>query len=247
MCLTNCVAISLSLHIAIGLYFWLRPPVFEMNANLEQPLIISIEFVAPPAAEMAPTPEVTTISQIAQASASEPESEQGTDLASEQGSAITPEPETELEPEPITVDPKVKTNAQIIQKLPKPQPKKQNKAKTESTELLESQQESAPAAAAVAAPQPSAVNSFIAQFRITVEKNKYYPKSARRAGITGIVKIRVTFNTQGYIAGAHLVPGDYPAELGQGALTTIERVKDKWKPHGPGPSSLVIPLIYHLN
>ena len=100
-----------------------------------------------------------------------------------------------------------------------------------------------------AAPNTSKLNSdqFINNFLTLVEKNKYYPKNARRAGLTGTVKVKITFDANGKITSAKLAPGNYHQTLGEAALATIEKAKRHWNPAGGGPQSLTIPINFKLN
>jgi protein TonB len=97
-----------------------------------------------------------------------------------------------------------------------------------------------------AAPDPALIDRFIADFLRVVEKNKFYPPKAKRVGLTGTVKVRVTFDRQGRVGQITLVAGDYDPELGQGALETIRRAAGRWRPRQGGPEVLVVPIGFKL-
>jgi TonB family protein len=107
-----------------------------------------------------------------------------------------------------------------------------------------------PAAPAVteAAPAPTDINSFIGEFRAVIQETLYYPKNARRAGITGEVKVRVVFSADGYVLSYELLEGKYHKSLGNAALTTLEDVRAKWKPPlEPGSEqAVIIPIIFEI-
>lgn len=165
---------------------------------------------------------------------------------------ITPAPEDTSEPRfleepreelPPEREPEAEPQAAPA---PKPKPKPKPKAKKPGPPEQEvSKATPAPTPAkAVAAKKNS--DNFITEFTRAVERNKFYPKAARQAGLTGTVKIRVTFNRQGLITGASLMPGNYPPALGEAAMTTINKVKGRWSPKEGGPSALVVPIGFRL-
>ncbi|UQZ88036.1 hypothetical protein C4J81_01905 [Deltaproteobacteria bacterium Smac51] len=149
-----------------------------------------------------------------------------------------PPPATEPAPEPDPIP--------VPAPQPKPKPKKETRPKpTQAPERKEAPAKSAPAPAP-AAPSREAQDKFASDFVKAVEKNKFYPKEARKAGLTGTVKVKVTFDGQGFIRSASLLPGSYPAELGEAAMATIEKVKKRWAPKNGGPSSLTVPIGFRL-
>jgi TonB family protein len=85
----------------------------------------------------------------------------------------------------------------------------------------------------------------VSEFLRLVERSKYFPHEARRDNITGTVRVRVSFGSGGQITAVNLT-GDYPAVLGQAALTTMDRVRSRWPGKAGGPDSLVVPIAFRL-
>ena len=61
--------------------------------------------------------------------------------------------------------------------------------------------------------------------RSQLEKNKWYPASARRRGIEGDVELEFSLNEQGYAKHTTVVNGSGYASLDQAALTTVKRAE----------------------
>jgi protein TonB len=154
---------------------------------------------------------------------------------------LDPVPEPERIPDPVPV-----------KKPPPPKPKA--RAKVQSAPMIPS-----PVAAEAAAPavatravtttpkaNPNESKKFISDFLRLVEKSKFYPNQARRDNVTGTVKVRVGFTAQGEINSIALVPGDYDQVLGQAALSTMEKVKSRWRAKSGAPNSLVVPIAFKL-
>lgn len=94
---------------------------------------------------------------------------------------------------------------------------------------------------------------FLNYFLGLVQQSLYYPKSARKAGITGKVEIKVTFGASGEIKSAVVTETKHSEILGKAAIKTMERVSREWRPdefsHFLKPhkeQSVIIPISFEL-
>ena len=96
-------------------------------------------------------------------------------------------------------------------------------------------------------PDASEQEAFVARLMAEVERNKYYPLAAKRAGISGVVQLRVRIDTSGNIRHVELVTSPN-ATLGDAALATLEKVKGGWSGDGwRGPAFTVqIPMRFEV-
>jgi|GEM_PF-6590188 len=211
--------INLAVYLALGGFFLVRADFLMTEiATTPEPEPLAIELMDIPV--MAPVPEIIP----------EPE--------------VTPEPQTIAEPlEELQREPEPAPEPEPI---PAPKPKPKPKTKKPEAPVREAQKTTPAPAPAKAMAAPKKTNNFISKFTRAVEKSKFYPKAARQAGLTGTVKVRVTFNSQGLITGAYLIPGNYPPALGEAAMTTINKVKSRWAPREGGPAALVVPISFRL-
>jgi protein TonB len=224
---------SLGLFVALGLWLTLNPLNFQGAANPNlNPTFIALELFEPPEPEIfEPTIPVPPPEDIV------PELPEPEPIIAE------PEPEPD-EPELIPFTPKI---------VPPPPPEKPKEVKrtpvvvtvpqVAATEPQNTEAVTSEPTVTVSASQQEA---FISAFLKTVEKNKYYPNEARNKGLTGQVKVRVTFDGQGLISSIELVDGDYPVVLGQGALKTMQTVKKRWPAKLGAPNALVVPISFKL-
>jgi TonB family protein len=105
-----------------------------------------------------------------------------------------------------------------------------------------------PALSNVHAVNLSENQEFMNHFLRLVQKSLYYPKTARKAGISGIVEIKVTFSASGEIKNVGAAGRKYPKILGEAALKTMERVKKDWRPllNPHKEQSVIIPVSFEL-
>ncbi|MDR1941157.1 MAG: TonB family protein [Endomicrobium sp.] len=91
-------------------------------------------------------------------------------------------------------------------------------------------------------------DEFLQLFLQTVQALLYYPKHAQKAGITGIVEIKVSFSDSGEIESAQLAGKNHNKILGGGAMKTMERVKNKWRPvlKPQKKQTVIIPVSFKL-
>ncbi|MDR1677183.1 MAG: energy transducer TonB [Deltaproteobacteria bacterium] len=231
--LGNIIGFALMLLTVIWLIT--HPDVFglpqEAQVAENQPIMVEL-WEEPPPIEPVVVPEPPALEEIA-----EPEP------------VPVPEPEPLPEPVPIpepevTPEPVPERILEQIKKPPPPKPKSKPKPKPVP------QATAAPAeAAAVPAPpraDPDASRKFISDFIRLVEKSKYYPNEAKRENITGTVKVKVIFNGSGEITGVSLVSGNYNPILGQAAISTLNKVKGRWRARAGAPNSLVVPINFVL-
>jgi TonB family protein len=148
------------------------------------------------------------------------------------------------EPDPAPIEERV-PDPVSARKPPPPKQKPSLRAQTAPKPVATGSSE------AVDMPTPPRTDSdasrrFISDFLKLVEKSKYYPGQARRDGITGIVKVRVSFSSAGDITGMSLLPGSYDPVLGEAAMTTIDRARSRWKAKAGGPGSLVVPIAFRI-
>ncbi|MDR1083473.1 MAG: TonB family protein [Deltaproteobacteria bacterium] len=220
----------ISLGLAAALTFWLfaHPPG---QGGDQAPVIldqtpVTVELWEEPPPEPVPAPEP--------APSVEPEPE------------IFPEPESEPEPvhepEPVP-EPAVKPVKAKVQ--PKAKPK--SNPKPVVTAAAPPVQEAKGGQDGQAAPggDPDESRRFVSEFLRLVERSKFYPHEARRDNVTGTVRVRVRFGSGGQITAVSLI-GDYPAVLGQAALTTMDRVSSRWPGRAGGPDSLVVPIAFRI-
>ena len=216
-------ALSFGANLTLGFYLLANPQFLTVQMTVIEPEPISIEVI-----EMIPP-------------APEP--------------VVVPEPEPVVEPEPIIEPGPIVEPKPVVEPAPTPKPAPVPKPKPEpkpapkpKPKALPPKAESkpAPAPAKAAAPAKAKASNFVGDFVATVERSKFYPKAARQAGITGTVKVRVSFDGSGQITGYSLVSGSYHPSLGEAALSTMAKVKGRWKPKGGGPSSLVVPIGFRL-
>ncbi|MDR1486963.1 MAG: TonB family protein [Deltaproteobacteria bacterium] len=222
---------SLGLFVALGLWLALNPLNFQGAANPNlNPAYIALElFEAPepeivePAIPVAPpedmVPELTEPEPMVAVPEAEPDEPEVMPFTSEIVPPPPPEKPKEVKRTPIAATPQAAAEPQNTQV-----------ATSEPTATVSASQQEA----------------FISAFVKTVEKNKFYPNEARNKGLTGQVKIRVTFDGQGLISSIELVDGDYPVVLGQAALKTMQTVKKRWQAKLGAPNSLVVPISFKL-
>jgi TonB family protein len=91
-------------------------------------------------------------------------------------------------------------------------------------------------------------DEFLNYFLRLVQSSLYYPKNARKAGISGIVEIKVIFSDSGEIRGASIAKKNHHKILGDAALKTVERVKRDWHPilKPRREQSVIIPVSFEL-
>lgn len=144
--------------------------------------------------------------------------------------------------EEIIPDPVVKKN--IEQK----EVKKQTKVSEEKAVSSEQQANSSPIVSDIKAVDLSAHEEFLSYFLGLVQKSLYYPRNARKAGITGIVEIKVTFTASGEIKNFALNGKKHSALLGDAALKTMEQVRKDWRPllNPQKEQSVIIPVSFEL-
>lgn len=212
------------------MFFVVNPNLFISDSPVADPELISVEYMefSPPAPDPLMLPEDQIDPYVEPDPTFEPDPIIEPD---EFDPLVEPDPFFEPEPEPSP-------NPVLKKEIPKPK-KAPPKAKPEA--------KAAPAAAQASAPARQSAPNFVSDFVKVVQRCKFYPKSARQAGITGTVKVRVSFDGQGGITNYSLVPGDYHASLGEGAMATMAKVKSRWQPKGGGPSSLIVPIAFRIN
>jgi protein TonB len=127
-----------------------------------------------------------------------------------------PEPEPEPKPEPVIkeeplpkqvipepVKPKVLPEPVPEKKEKKPEPKKKKpkkkRVKKKSKKRLSAQRMKGNPRRGVSKQESSRKNRFLAQIRQKINRNKSYPKIARRRGMQGVVKVRFTILANGNV------------------------------------------------
>ncbi|MDR1049923.1 MAG: TonB family protein [Deltaproteobacteria bacterium] len=214
--------------------FILRPPdLWETEAFPPDPAPITMEIMAPP-----PPPPV--IEEIIAEPPPEPLPAPVVPMDLSPPEEVVPEPIEDknslVEPEP---EPEKKERPRPRERPGPPRPVVSEAAAPPAE---------TPVPAATAAPRAGGARErkFVREFLRLVEKSKFYPNEARRAGLTGTVKVRVGFDGGGNISGVSLVQGDHDPVLGQAALTTMERVRSRYSPKEGSPDSVVVPIVFQL-
>ncbi len=96
----------------------------------------------------------------------------------------------------------------------------------------------------VITPEQSYMDEHLALIVSLLQKNLYYPRIARRRGITGEVMISFELTTEGKVKNAAVISGKY-AVLNRAAMTTLERLYGEL-PHPEEHLSLQVPIQYRL-
>ncbi|MDR2426801.1 MAG: energy transducer TonB [Endomicrobium sp.] len=91
-------------------------------------------------------------------------------------------------------------------------------------------------------------DEFLNYFLHLIQSSLYYPKNARKAGISGIVEIKVVFSASGEIKSASISGKNHHKILGEASLKTVERVKRDWQPilKPRREQSVIIPVSFEL-
>jgi TonB family protein len=153
-----------------------------------------------------------------------------------------PPQEIEFEPEIISqITEKIEQIPKVKLENPPPAPKAPSARQAPSAEPSPEAQ-----AETIMTEAPISTDKFVADFLRAVERSKFYPAKARREGLTGTVKVRVTFDRQGRVGPVTLIDGDYPPELGQAALETMSRAARRWSPRDGAPEVMVVPIGFRL-
>lgn len=83
-----------------------------------------------------------------------------------------------------------------------------------------------------------------------IQREKFYPRAARRNGRTGTVSLRVRIAEDGKISDFELVPGKAHVSLKGGAMKTLRKVAEKFlAPKGAEaalPATVVVPVVYEI-
>lgn len=104
---------------------------------------------------------------------------------------------------------------------------------------------------AVQPPSPSdeqRKRELISTLLALIEKEKYYPFAARRAGLTGKVVLMISVNSDGRISGYRIAGGNGHATLKKAALTTMGRVAKNRIPVSslPNGATIRLPINYSI-
>jgi protein TonB len=216
--------LSVALFVSMGVMLllnsvrYVEPGLPESSTDL-----LELE-IFEPAPEPVPIPEEVPIEEPIE----EPKPEEVIEQTLEE-----PDPEPfALEPKPPPPEkPKVVKKKEV--KPPTPVPRPASAAN--------------PAPTMVVGPTADEQNKFVSDFVRMVERNKYYPREAKRQGVTGQVKVRVSFSPDGAVTSVSLTGGDYPPILAQAATQTMLTVQKRWKPRPGAPPSLTVPISFIMN
>ena len=160
----------------------------------------------------------------------------------------TPEPRPEPKPEPVP------------EPVPVPKPESTPVADPQpQVEAAPAETEAGPTNAAPPAPRigdpenekrvADQTSLVVAALRARIEAAKRYPFAARKAGITGTVRVLVEIDGYGRVAGYRLAdPGQTHEKLRSGADKTMERLVGVRLSEVRLPSSLLVevPIVYEL-
>ncbi len=102
-----------------------------------------------------------------------------------------------------------------------------------------------PILVSVQSPEQSYMEEHLALIVSLLQKNIYYPRIARRRGITGEVLISFELTKDGEVKNATVLAGKY-AVLNRAAITTLERLYGKF-PHPSEHLSLQVPIQFRLH
>jgi TonB family protein len=129
----------------------------------------------------------------------------------------------------------------------KPKPEKQKKEKEESSLSASEKQVLGDSAVSGVENSQSELDEFINSFLLLVQKHLYYPKNARKAGISGTVEIKIFFDAGGEIENFEIAGGNRRKILAEAALKTLETVKSDWRPQGlVKKQAIVVPVYFEL-
>ncbi|MDR1194931.1 MAG: TonB family protein [Endomicrobium sp.] len=94
----------------------------------------------------------------------------------------------------------------------------------------------------------SANDEFLSYFLRLVQSSLHYPKNARKAGISGIVEIKIVFSASGEIKNASVAGNKHHKILSEAALKTVEKVKKDWHPilNPRREQAVIIPVSFEL-
>jgi periplasmic protein TonB len=90
---------------------------------------------------------------------------------------------------------------------------------------------------------------YAQQLKLFIEKNKFYPRNARKLKQTGLVRLRVEIDRNGNFTHVELVEGSHHPSLNQAALELIrglQRFKPLPQDLQPG-ADFMVPIAYQLN
>ncbi len=165
-------------------------------------------------------------------------------------------PKPKPKPEPVVEKPKepqvVKTPEPVVQQeVQESEPEEieetENEEVVEETEAAPTQQY-AEAEAAEAVPAMNAGERYLEQHLALIAKmlqeHLYYPRIARKRGITGEVVVAFELLHNGRAVHINVVSGDKNI-LNEAAITTIERLSGRF-PKPSEPLALQVPILYEL-
>ena len=93
-------------------------------------------------------------------------------------------------------------------------------------------------------PEESYLDEHLQLIASLLRENLYYPRIARKRGVTGEVIIAFDLTTGGEIKNSVIVSGKY-AVLNRAAITTLQRLAGEF-PHPQEHLSLQVPIRYQL-
>jgi TonB family protein len=183
--------------------------------------------------------------------------------ASSPAQPVSP-PSAPLPPEPAEVPLKEPEKVPESQPEPKPEPAVTRPAEVAPAQVSSAaqtaqtaQQASAPAAQ-VAAAEPLAGQNWtgavnwrdlaIAKLRVMVEREKYYPPSAQKAGYTGRFRVRIRLEPDGTVSGCEIAERHGHPLLGKAVETTLEKIKGRTLGMTlPERFDILLPIEFELN
>jgi len=139
---------------------------------------------------------------------------------------FVPEPEPVVEPEPEP-EPETKPTPKPKPK-PKPKVKKQRKAQMEQKEIKSG--------------SPKLRHAYISSLLRKIERNKFYPRSARRRHIQGKIRVAMTVRCNGSISGLRVSGGH--KQLKSAAAKAVRKAAPFQRP--PSGVDCPFPLRYSL-
>lgn len=109
--------------------------------------------------------------------------------------------------------------------------------------------EAPPAKPSVAASSPALQEKLLAALLHAVEQEKFYPRTARRAGISGVITVQFSFNAAGTITAHALSDSSAHRSLVKAALECAKQVATRHQFQSLATGSAItieVPILYQL-
>lgn len=147
--------------------------------------------------------------------------------------AVTPPvPKPALQPLPEPVHSSVRQSSEPAP-VPAPRPV------TQPAQMANTGQPTAP-------PDTQAKQTLLSYLVAQIEKHKRYPAQARRRGIEGTVRMKVSIDSAGNLLAISVLDGADPL-LAKATQSVANKIREQWKSSGSGASvSVIVPLRYSL-